>query len=74
MHLKTVTVGDLHADLWAGLTVSHRFIDGPEDVTVGSHAELGMCVVSHWGGEDRIEWFTQRPVPAAMETAISMEL
>jgi hypothetical protein len=62
MHRKQISVGDLHADLWDGLRITHRRVEGPEDVTVGEHAELGLCVVSHQGCEDQIEWFTQRPV------------
>lgn len=62
MHKQDMPVGDQHADLWGGMTALFRHVDGPVDVTVGEHPELGLCVVSHYGFENRIEWFTQWPI------------
>lgn len=63
MHVKAIEVGDEHADLWEGLTITNRHVDGPADVTVGEHAAFGLAVVSHFGLENRIEWFTEQPIP-----------
>lgn len=52
------------------MTIHHRRMGGPEDVTVGEHPDLGLCVFSHYGLEDRIEWFTQRPVRATEPTVV----
>ena len=71
MHVTTMRVGDLHADLWGELEVTDRRVEGPEDVTVGLHPELGLCVISQWGGEDWIEWFTQRAISANSDSANS---
>lgn len=65
MNLRMIELGDLHAELWEGMTIAHRRVEGPEDVTVGEHPELGLVVVSHYGLENRIEWFTQRPIRQA---------
>lgn len=62
MNLKVIELGDLHAELWDGMTITHRRVEGPEDVTVGEHPQLGLCVVSHWGLDGSAEWFTQRPI------------
>lgn len=62
MHRQVIEAGDVHADLWEGLSIFGRLIDGPEDVVVGDHADYGLAVVSHYGLENEIEWWTQRPI------------
>lgn len=62
MYQTIMEVGDLHAYLWEGLTIISRRVDGPEDVTIGDHIELGLCVVSHFGFEDRIAWWSERKI------------
>lgn len=64
MNRTTIEVGDLHADLWETFKIHCRHIHGPVDVTVGEHPDFGWCIVSHYGFENRIEWFTQRPIRA----------
>ena len=57
---------DEHACLWPALVIHERHIDGPEDVTIGSHPVLGLCVVSHYGASPLIEWMTRVPIPDAL--------
>jgi hypothetical protein len=66
MHARDIEAGDLHADLWDGLVIAGRWVSGPHDITVGDHAALGRCVVSHHGLEDRILWLTERPIQASL--------
>lgn len=63
MNVKTMPVDDLHADLWSGLSIEERRIDGTEDVTLGWHAVLGRCVVSYSPCASRVEWITQKSIP-----------
>ncbi len=64
MHNRVIETGDLHAELWGELVFLDRRVDGAEDVTIAEHPALGLCVVSHYGLENWIEWFTQRPILA----------
>lgn len=63
MHLKVIEVGDHHADLWGKLFVVSRCVDGPEDRTLGFHPEFGLSVIDHHGQENRVLWWTARPIP-----------
>lgn len=69
MHLRVIEVGDLHADLWEGLSIIRRHVDGPEDVTVGDHAQFGLAIVSHRGFENSVSWWTERPIAAPLSSA-----
>ncbi|MER2249498.1 hypothetical protein ABS772_06165 [Methylorubrum podarium] len=57
-----IEAGDVHADLWEGLTFLGRWIAGPEDVTIGIHGQYGLCAISHHGYEDQILWVTTVPI------------
>ncbi|WP_246748196.1 hypothetical protein [Methylobacterium sp. SD274] len=57
---------DEHATLWPALDVKARFVKGPEDMTVGMHPSLGLCLVRHYGFESRVEWSTCEPIPDAL--------
>ena len=56
---------DEHACLWPDLVIHTRHIDGPEDVTIGTHPQLGLCIISHHGFSPLIEWVTRAPIPDA---------
>lgn len=71
MYWTEIAANDLHADLWELLYVRDRYVDGIKDSTVGEHPDLGLSVVSHYGLEDRIEWFTSRPVPGRIDKETS---
>ncbi|TFZ55930.1 hypothetical protein E4V01_20665 [Methylorubrum sp. Q1] len=71
MHLRVTEAGDLHADLWAGFTIHNRHVDGREDVSVGEHVDYGLAIVSHYGFEDRVEWWTARPIPEALSQQLA---
>jgi len=63
MNVMTMPVDVLHADLWGGLLIEERRINGPEDVTLGWHPVLGRCVVSYSPCASRVEWITHHPLP-----------
>lgn len=52
-----------HAELWPDLTLLARVVDGMDDITVGRHPVLGVCVVSHRGLESLFSWMTHDPIP-----------
>ncbi|WP_210168537.1 hypothetical protein [Methylobacterium sp. Leaf123] len=62
MYLQVLEVGDRHADLWEKLFVVSRCIDGPEDRTLGFHPDFGLSVIDHYGLENRVLWWTARPM------------
>lgn len=51
-----------HADLWEGLKQLARHVEGPDDVTVGEHWALGLCIVSHYGHESHVTWTTAKRI------------
>jgi len=57
-----------HADLWDHLLIHIRHIDGAEDVALGEHPQLGICIVSHYGFENRIRWLTREPIDSTAWT------
>lgn len=63
MHPRAFKVGDRHADLWGKLSIVSRCVDGPEDRTVGFHPDFGLSVIDHHGLENRVMWWTARPIP-----------
>ena len=64
MHTRVIEAGDLHAELWGELVFLERRVDGMEDVTIAEHPALGLCIISHYGYGNTIEWHTQRPITA----------
>ncbi|MCP1557277.1 UNVERIFIED_ORG: hypothetical protein M2438_001352 [Methylobacterium sp. SuP10 SLI 274] len=62
MHMRAFEVGDRHADLWGKLSIVSRRVEGPEDRTVAFHPDFGLSVIDHHGLENRVLWWTARPI------------
>ena len=73
LHVKYLEIQS-RADLWGGLLIRNRYVDGAEDVTFGGHPQLGIGIVNHYGFENCTRWITREPIDsiAAIAGAVSV--